>query len=213
MAEEQTAARRGGSSNTGGGQREKKNNKERSELPLCQSKNPIIILNQHWKHTKSCFPVQWISGLDQNNYRIISSSDNPRLIQLWFACAIRQEEWGKKKHAGCNINEVFPVDPRLYRQRAKMDSGWPRDKCRTKGIEVYVWYICDIATWLVFRYTHRSLFSPLLYYLQVMPIKLRYIINISKGFFPVMLQNIVTLRYINFSLLPLHEGFKNVKMQ
>lgn len=30
--------------------------------------------------------TQWISGLDQNNYRIISSSDNPRLIRLWFAC-------------------------------------------------------------------------------------------------------------------------------
>ncbi len=27
--------------------------KERSKLPLCQSKNLIIILNQRWKDTKS----------------------------------------------------------------------------------------------------------------------------------------------------------------
>lgn len=79
------------------GRERKKKTTKRSELPLCQSKNPIIILNQRWKHTKSCTPVPWISGLDQNNYRIISSSDNPRLIRLWFACAIREEEVGEEK--------------------------------------------------------------------------------------------------------------------
>ncbi len=36
--------------------------------------------------------MQGISGLDQNNYGIISSSDNPRLIPLWFACRIGSEE-------------------------------------------------------------------------------------------------------------------------
>ena len=36
--------------------------------------------------------IEWISGLDQDNYCIISSSDDPRLIQPGFACRIGSEE-------------------------------------------------------------------------------------------------------------------------
>ncbi|MED6242225.1 hypothetical protein ATANTOWER_001819 [Ataeniobius toweri] len=43
-------------------------------LPI--KKNPIIIPNQHRKDTKSPL-TQWIGSPDQNNYCIISSSDNP----------------------------------------------------------------------------------------------------------------------------------------
>lgn len=47
--------------------------------------------------------IQWISGLDQNNYCIISSSDNPRLIQLWFACRN-----GSEKSLALSIYKMFP---------------------------------------------------------------------------------------------------------
>lgn len=44
-------------------------------LPIKQKL--IISPNQHKEDTKSPL-AQWISSLDQNNYCIISSSDNPR---------------------------------------------------------------------------------------------------------------------------------------
>lgn len=43
--------------------------------------------------------IQWISGLDQNNYRIISSSDNPR-IDLTLIC---MQNWvGEKPGFECS---------------------------------------------------------------------------------------------------------------
>lgn len=77
--------------------------KERSKLPLCQSKKPIVILNQRWKDTMSCSHAIQHSGLNQNNYCIMSSSDNPRLIRLGFACRI-----GAKKSPALSFCMMFP---------------------------------------------------------------------------------------------------------
>lgn len=58
--------------------------KKDQNCPSANQKKTIIILNQRWKDTKSCSHAIQRSGPDQNNYCIISPSDNPRLIQLWL---------------------------------------------------------------------------------------------------------------------------------
>lgn len=64
-----------GGPDRGGGARRKR---EIKIILLPIKKKLIIIPNQPREHTKSSL-TQWIGSLDQNNYCIISSSDNPRI--------------------------------------------------------------------------------------------------------------------------------------
>ena len=72
--------------------------KEEKRDQNCPSANQKTQLSSSISvgETQRAALTQWISGLDQNNYYIISSSDDPRLIQPGFACRIALE---RKKNA------------------------------------------------------------------------------------------------------------------
>lgn len=68
-----------------GGQRREKGDQN---CPSANQKNPIIILNQRRRDTKS----RCRAGLDQNNYCIISSSDEPGIDLALICMRNRREE-------------------------------------------------------------------------------------------------------------------------
>lgn len=59
--------------------------KERSKWAFCQSKKTQLSFSISGGNAQRAALLRGIAGLDENNYGIISSSDNPRLIQRGFA--------------------------------------------------------------------------------------------------------------------------------
>lgn len=84
--------------------------KEEKRDQNCPSANQKTQLSSSISagETQRATLTQWISGLDQNNYCIISSSDDPRLIQPGFACRIGSE---RKKTPVFERPQDVPITP------------------------------------------------------------------------------------------------------